>query len=44
MSELKFITESTEIKRNQNWIKVHKLILNSTLCFNPTMLATAGKA
>ena len=41
---LKFIEETIELQKNQNWIKANKLILNSCLAFNPKMQEIAGKS
>ena len=34
---LKFIEETIELQKKQNWIKANKLILNSSLVFDPQM-------
>ena len=34
---LKFIEETIELQKKQNWITANKLILNSSLAFNPQM-------
>ena len=39
--KLKFIEETIEL---QNWIKADKLILNSSLAFNPLMWKIAGNS
>ena len=41
---LKFIEETTELQKKQNWIKANKLILNSSLAFNPQMWEIARKS
>ena len=40
---MKFIEKTIELKKKQNWIKANKLILNSSLAFDPQMRETAGK-
>ena len=40
---LKFIKETIELQKNQNWIKAKNLILNSSLTFNPQMQEIARK-
>ena len=42
--ELKFIVETIELQKKQNWFTVNKLILNSSLAFNPQMRGIAGKS
>ena len=41
---LKFIEETIELQKKQNWIKANKLILNSSLVFNPQMREIARKS
>ena len=41
---LKFIEETIELQKKQNWIKANKLILNSSLAFNPQMREIARKS
>ena len=36
--------ETIELQKKQNWIKANKLILNSSLTFNPKMWEIAGKS
>ena len=40
--KLKFTGETIELRKKQNWIKANKLILNSSLVFNPQMKGIAG--
>ena len=40
---LKFIEETIELQKKQNWIKANKLILNSSFVFNLEMLEIARK-
>ena len=40
---LKFIEETIELQKKQNWIKANNLILNSSLTFNPQMREIARK-
>ena len=42
--KLKFIEETIELQKRQNWIKADKLILNSSLAFNPLMWKIAGNS
>ena len=44
MGKLKFIEKTTELRKKQNWIKSNKLLLNSSLAFNPQMREIAGKS
>ena len=41
---LKFIEETIELQKKQNWIKANKLILNSSLAFNPQMREIVRKS
>ena len=41
---LKFIEKTIELQKKQNWIKANKLILNSSLAFNPQMREIARKS
>ena len=41
---LKFVQETTELQKKQNWIKANKLILNPSLAFNPQMQEIARKS
>ena len=41
--QIKFKGETIELKKKLNWIKGNKLILNSTLVFNPQRNEIAGK-
>ena len=43
-SKLKFIEEAVKLQKKQDWTKVNKLILNSSLAFNPQMQEIAGKS
>ena len=41
--KLKFTGETTELQKKLNWIIAKKLILNSSLVFNPQRKEIAGK-
>ena len=41
--KLKFTGETIELQKKLNWIKANKLILNSSLVFNPQRKQIAGK-
>ena len=41
---IEFIEETSELQNKQNWIKANKLILNSSLAFNPQMREIARRS
>ena len=41
---MKFIEETIEMQKKQNWIKAKKLILNSSLGFNPQIREIGRKS
>ena len=41
---LEFTEETIELQKKQNWIKANKLILISSLAFNPQMREIARKS
>ena len=41
--KLKFTGETLELQKKQNWIKANKLVLNSSLVFNPQIKEIAVK-
>ena len=41
--KLKFTGETIEVQKKPNWIKNNKLILNSSVVFNPQRKEIAGK-
>ena len=41
--KLKFTGETIELKKKQKWIKANKLIMNSSIVFNPQRNEIAGK-
>ena len=41
--KFKFTGETIELKKKQKWIKANKLIMNSSIVFNPQRNEIAGK-